>query len=82
MISGLGKSLGGGHGNPLQYSFMENSHGQRSLAGYSSHSLKQSDRIERLSAMQHMRGSGSARKLANGPFLFSERVQRFNVVSF
>ena len=28
--------LGGGHGNPLQYSCLENPYGQRSLAGYSS----------------------------------------------
>ena len=27
--------LGGGHGNPLQYSYLENLHGQRSLVGYS-----------------------------------------------
>ena len=27
-------SPGGGHGNPLQYSCLENPHGQRSLAGY------------------------------------------------
>ena len=33
-IPGLGRSLGGGHGNPLQYSCLENPHGQRSLAGY------------------------------------------------
>ena len=26
---------GGGHGNPFQYSYLENRHGQRSLAGYS-----------------------------------------------
>ena len=25
LIPGLGRSLGGGHGNPLQYSFLENS---------------------------------------------------------
>ena len=25
--SGLGRSLGGGHGNPLQYSCLENPHG-------------------------------------------------------
>ena len=31
---GLGRSPGGGHGNPLQYSCLENPHGQRSLAGY------------------------------------------------
>ena len=31
----LGRSLGGGNGNPLQYSCLENPHGQRSLVGYS-----------------------------------------------
>ena len=30
-----GTSLGGGNGNPLQYSCLENSHGQTSLEGYS-----------------------------------------------
>ena len=35
LILGLGKSLGGRYGNPLQYSCLENPHGQRSLAGYS-----------------------------------------------
>ena len=34
-IPGSGRSPGGGHGNPLQYSDLENPHGQRSLAGYS-----------------------------------------------
>ena len=34
-IPGPGQSLGGGHSNPLQYSGLENSHRQRSLAGYS-----------------------------------------------
>ena len=34
-IPGLGKSPGGGHGNPLQYSSLENAHGQRSQAGSS-----------------------------------------------
>ena len=33
LIPGLGRSPGGGHGNPLQYSCLENPHGQRSLAG-------------------------------------------------
>ena len=32
---GSGISPGGGHGNPLQYSCLENPHGQRSLVGYS-----------------------------------------------
>ena len=33
LIPGLGIYPGGGHGNPLQYSCLENPHGQRSLAG-------------------------------------------------
>ena len=35
-IPGLERSPGRGHGNLLQYSYLENPHGQRSLAGYSS----------------------------------------------
>ena len=31
LIPGLGRSLGGGHGKPLQYSFLENPQGERSL---------------------------------------------------
>jgi len=38
--------LEGGHGNPLQYSCLENPHGQRSLAGCSPWGRKESDRIE------------------------------------
>ena len=36
LIPGSGRSLGGGNGNPLQYSGLEKSQGQKSLAGYSS----------------------------------------------
>ena len=35
LIPGLGRSPGGGHGNPFQYSCLENPHGQRSLMGCS-----------------------------------------------
>ena len=45
-IPGLGRSLGGGHGNPLQYSYLENPHGQRSLVGYSPWGLKGSETTE------------------------------------
>ena len=34
-IPGLGRSPGGGHGNPLQFSGLENPCGQRSLVGCS-----------------------------------------------
>ena len=52
-IPGLGRSPGGGHGNPLQYSCLENSHGQRSLAGYSPWGHKESDTTEQLSTSTH-----------------------------
>ena len=45
-IPGLGRSPGGGHGNALQYSCLENPHGQRSLVGYSPRGCKDSDKIE------------------------------------
>ena len=51
-IPGLGRSPGGGHGNPLQYSCLKNPHGQRSLAGYSPRGCKELDTTERLSTMQ------------------------------
>ena len=46
LVSGLGRSPGGGHGNPLQYSCLENPHGQRSLVGYSPWDCKESDMTE------------------------------------
>ena len=42
-VPGSGRSPGGGHGHPLQYSCLENSQGQRSLAGYSPWGHKESD---------------------------------------
>ena len=51
-IPGLGRSLGGGHGNPLQHSYLENPHGQRSLVGYSSWGRKELDTTERLNTAQ------------------------------
>ena len=43
---GLGRSPGGGHGNPLQYSRLENLHGQRSLVGSSPWGQKELDMTE------------------------------------
>ena len=51
-ISGSGRSPGEGNGNPLQYSCLENPHGQRSLAGYSPWGCKESDMTEQLSTAQ------------------------------
>ena len=49
LIPGEGKSPGGGHGNPLQYSCLENPHGPRNLVGYSSWRHKESDTTKQLS---------------------------------
>ena len=46
LIPGLGRSPGGGHGNPLQHSCLENLHGQRSLVGYSPWGGKELDTTE------------------------------------
>ena len=41
-IPGLGRSSAGGRGNPLQFSCLENPHGQRSLASHSPWGHKES----------------------------------------
>ena len=51
-VPGSGRSPGGGHGNPLQYSCLENPHGQRQnsvLANYSPWGSKEVDTTEQLS---------------------------------
>ena len=45
-IRGSGRFPGGGNGNPLQYSCLKKSHGQRSLAVYSPWGRKESDMTE------------------------------------
>ena len=49
LIPELGRSPGGRHGNPLQYSCLENPHGQRSMVGYSPWGCKELDMTEWLS---------------------------------
>ena len=46
LIPGSGRSPGEGKGYPLQYSGLENPHGQRSLAGYSPWGHKELDMTE------------------------------------
>ena len=48
-IPGLGRFPGEGNGNSLQYSCLENPHGQRSLAGNSPWGHRESDVTEQLS---------------------------------
>ena len=49
-IPGSRRSPGVGNGNPLQYSCLENPHGQRSLAGYRPWDLKESDTTKQLNS--------------------------------
>ena len=53
LIPGLGRSPGGGHGNPLQYSCLEKPHGQKGLVGCSPWGCKELDTTEQLSARAH-----------------------------
>ena len=54
LILGSQRSPGGGHGNPLEYSCLENPHRQRSLAGYSPWGRKESDMSEQLSTAHNV----------------------------
>ena len=71
-IPGLGRSPGGGHGNPLYYSCLENPHGQRSLVGYSLWGRKESDTTERLSLFHFLFNVG-VHRLSFLPLSFLSR---------
>ena len=60
LIPGLGRSPGGGHGNPLQYYRLENPRGQKSLAGCRPWGHKESDMPEHIA---HVENSG---KISSG----------------
>ena len=53
-VPGLGRSPGGGHGNPLQYSCLENPHGLRSLVDYSPWSSKELDTTKQLRYLKYL----------------------------
>ena len=63
-----GRSPGEGNGNPLQYSCLENPHGQRNLAGYRPLDSKESDTTERLSTQRVL--LKSVCRLSSLPSLF------------
>ena len=48
-VPGSGRYPGGGNGQPLHYSGLENPHGQKSLVGYGTWGFKESDMTEQLS---------------------------------
>ena len=64
-VPGLGRFPGGGHGNPLQYSCLENPQGQRSLVGYSPWGHKESDMTEQLTFSLYLLLNGMCVQLEN-----------------
>ena len=62
LIPRLGRSPGGGHGNPLQYSCLDNLLEQRRLTGFSPCSHKESDTTEQLSTAHTGREAGLGRE--------------------
>ena len=77
-IPGLGRSPGGGHGYPLQYSCKGNPHGHRSLAGYRPQGRKESHATEQLSMHAHRRYK-SIKHLCKGLMHFKKEVKQLNV---
>ena len=63
MIPGLGRSSGGRHSNPVQYSCREHPHGRRSQVGYSPWGSKEWDTTERLSTQQGQYGQRGQKSL-------------------
>ena len=53
MVQCLGTGNMPKHGNSLQYSYLENPHGQKSLAGYNPWGHKELDTTEQLNTAQH-----------------------------
>ena len=73
-VPGLGRFPGGGHGNPLQYSCLENPHEQGGLVGHSPWGLRVMESQTQLSGTAQDTGWGSVwskvhRKLVAGPGL-------------
>ena len=63
-ILGSGRFPGRGHGNPLQYSCLENPHGWRGLVGYGAWHLKELDTTEHTQV--RIRNSHQGRRQAEG----------------
>ena len=75
-IPGSGRSLGGGNGNPLQYSCLANPI-ERSVMGYSPWSQKELDTTEHTCAHTHTRTHTLQCSTALGPNLESRMRQKF-----
>ena len=67
----------GGHGNPLQDSCLENPHGQRSLAGYSSWGSQSQTQLKRVSSSTRL---GHHRAPIKFPVLYSRFSLEYNFI--
>ena len=79
-IPGLGRSPRKGHGNPLQYSFLGKSHGQRGLMGYSPQGHKESNTTKATEhahtfSKQRLWEPSTQQPLKPPPTLYPERIQ-------
>ena len=82
LIPGLGRSPGGGHGNPLQCSCLENPHGQRSLVVCSPWGHKDSDAAPLFSLKKSLgpaEGGGKGRFRA---LWYSHRLQDMSSICY
>ena len=70
-------SPGGGHGNPLQDSCLENPHGKKSLVGYSSWGSQSQTRLKRISSSSRL---GLQRPPIKFPMLYSRLSLEYNCI--
>ena len=66
-IPELGRSVGGGHGNPLQYSCLENPNEQRSLAGCHTWDCEGSYKTEQINTAQHSTSASLMVQMVKNP---------------
>ena len=74
LIPGSGRYSGRGNGNPLQYSYLDRgeSHGQKSLMGYSPWDHKESDTTGRLTLSLSMETQTEKRLMDTGGWVEGE----------
>ena len=78
----LNMFTGEANGNPLQYSCLENPHGQRSLVGYSPWGRKESDANEQLNTAPHNMFTNTVFKLKNTTISLLSRAYFWISVQF
>ena len=78
-IPGLGRAPGGGHGNPLKYSCLENAHGQKESGSYSPWGHRELDTTE---ATEHTHGYLRKYDTLQSSLYFKESYDNFQILIF